>query len=48
MLPMLLEGVSGFAEDLPVTPNIDIVMNPYFEKVIKLEKLCQWYSQPGQ
>lgn len=43
MLPIFLNPVSGIAEDLPLTPTVDLAMQPYYDKVEQLEKISQLY-----
>lgn len=43
MLPIFLNPVSGVAYDLPLTPSVDIAMQPFYDQAAQLEKLTQLY-----
>lgn len=43
MLPIFLNPVSGVAYDLPLTPSVDIAMQPFYDQAEQLEKLVQLY-----
>lgn len=44
MLPLFLNAASGVSEDLPLTPQVEIAMEPYYEQAQKLEQICRLYS----
>jgi hypothetical protein len=44
VLPLFLNPVSGIPEDLPLMPEFDLEMDPYYKKAEKLESLCQSFS----
>lgn len=43
MLPMFLNPVSGVAYDLPLTPSVDIAMQPFYDRAKQLESLASLY-----
>lgn len=44
VLPLFLNPISGIPEDLPLFPEFDLAMDPYYSKADKLESLCQSFS----
>lgn len=44
MLPIFLNGIAGVAEDIPLTPTLDLVMQPYYDQAKKLEQVVQLYT----
>lgn len=43
MLPIFLNGMAGVAEDLPLSPTLDLAMQPYYDMAYKLEKTAELY-----
>lgn len=44
MIPLFFDGMTGMVEDLPVTPGVDFVMQDYYDKAMKLERISESYQ----
>lgn len=44
MLPLFLNPVSGVVCDLPLTPSVDLAMQPFYDQAVQLEKIAELYQ----
>jgi hypothetical protein len=45
ILPVFLDGVTGYVYDLPPEPSNDFVMQSWYQKTAEIDKLCQTFCQ---
>lgn len=41
MLPLFMDGMTGVIEDIPLTPTVEIAMQPYYDRVVEMEKISR-------
>jgi len=43
MLPIFLNPIAGIPQDLPLTPKVDILMDPFYKQARQLDQIAQLY-----
>lgn len=44
MMPVFLDGLTGVMEDLPLTPTVELVMQPYYDRAVALEQISRSFK----